>query len=176
MPVFYNNASVAAMSEESTETPKAEKPAEKLAEVAAYPIAAAAGGYAFKASVDNKLYDNLRSLGWLGDELAKHKQDARNIAGSVGKDASGTLQKFHKGFSEIFGKRLHDLEMDSFLKRLNGLHSAQKVEAAMQGGAVGGAVAVGFGAAFAFASKKKLAEQLIEQNKQTDKNEQTTSL
>ena len=139
------------------------------AEAASYVVAVGAGGYAFRESVSNKLYDNLKSLGWLGDEIATHKKEARGVSGTVGKDAGKKLEIFHQRFSKMFGSRLKELDMETMLKQFAGLHSNQKMEATLHGATVAGAVAVGLGAVISLAEKKALAKQLEEKKEQLDK-------
>ena len=136
------------------ETPPTSRDSEssevKALNVAAYPIAAAAGGVFLKSTVDDKLYDNLKSLNQL-PELAEHKTAFRSA--QMGEQAAENLTKFHKEFSKIYDEKLHKLGFTNFTKRFNGLHSNQKFDALIHGAT---AVGVTLGVVLTIANSKFL--------------------
>lgn len=133
----------------------------KVANVAAYPVAAGAGAYAFTSVVDSELRKNLIKIGAL-DELDTHLEKFKDNRIEKAKyiDTAKDMIDFHKERTEIFKKAQVENGYDSILKKYNvGLHEQQKLKAIRSGISVTG---ITLGIILTIANSKSLMSRLFD--------------
>ena len=144
------------------------------AEVGAYALSAATGGYAFCESVNKQTYDLIKKSDLLGTDI---KQYLANRSANVDRNHLATsFEKFHKQFAKLEHTQFKALGIDSIWQRLKCLHHDQKIEAAVHGATVGGIIAVALGGALSFVENRKLAKQVNEQITKNNQESQSQAL
>lgn len=144
----------------------ADKPSfiNKAADVLAYPISAAAGIYTFVSSVDDKLYDTLKkNISSLETKLNSSKTEFQTEIEKNVTKTSEELQKFHGRNSDIYKNELKSRKIDSFWKKLKGIHSDQRTDAAIIAFTAAG---IGLGVLLTIANSKGLMDKINAKEKE----------
>lgn len=152
------------MSDEDKEK-TTEKPSfiNKAANIAAYPVSVAVGAFTFVSSVNDKLYDTLKKLGELNEELGKSKTDFKQSTENNRSKIAEKLSDFHKQNTASYNNKLKEMGFTSFWKRFNGIHRDQRVDSAMIGITF---ATVGLGALLTIANNKGLMEKVNSHDKE----------